>query len=170
MTGAPDKIIFAESPIHGMGGFARCDLESETPLVEYVGERISKEESLRRCADGNTRIFQLDDEWDLDGDVDSNPARWLNHSCLPNCEARLDEGRIWITSVRRIAAGEELTFNYGYDLADLEEHPCRCGTAECVGFIVAEEFHELVRRKTARCEVASTECEMHDSGREQQHP
>jgi len=155
MADVLDLVVFAESPIHGTGGFAGCEVEPERRLIEYMGERISKEESFRRCADGNTRIFQLDDEWDLDGDVEGNQARWLNHSCTPNCEARLEDGRIWITSLRRIAVGEELTFNYGYDLVDLEEHPCCCGAPGCVGYIVAEEFHDLVRRKAATATSAS---------------
>ena len=150
MSKQDELVFFRESSIHGTGGFARVDIEPETCLIEYVGERISKQESLNRCVGGNTRIFGLDDTWDLDGDVSWNPARWLNHSCSPNCEARLeDDGRIWIVSVRPIVGGEELTFNYGYDLEDLEEHPCHCGTANCVGYIVAEEFHESLRGRTA---------------------
>jgi SET domain-containing protein len=156
MAAALNLVVFAESSIHGTGGFAGCDLEPETRLIEYFGERISKEESLRRCVEGNTRIFSLDDEWDLDGEVESNQARWLNHSCDPNCEARLeDDGQIWITSVRRIAAGEELTFNYGYDLEDWEEHPCRCGSSACVGFMVAEEFYDVVRGKAGGQHVSA---------------
>jgi len=143
-----DLVLFTDSPIHGRGGFARVDLEEEIPLLEYSGERISKEESLRRCLDGNTRIFHLDEQWDLDGDVETNEARWLNHSCAPNCEARLEEDdRIWITTLRPISAGEELTFNYGYDLEELEAHPCQCGKPECVGYIVAEEFYDVARRR-----------------------
>jgi SET domain-containing protein len=68
-------------------------------------------------------------------------------TAAPNCEAELDEGRIWIIALRHIRAGEELTFNYGYDLENYREHPCRCGAAECVGYIVAEEFLEHVRRQ-----------------------
>jgi len=150
MTQVEGLVSFAVSTIHGTGGFARTDVGPGTSLLEYVGERISKEESLQRCRAGNTRIFSLDDEWDLDGDVPWNPARWLNHSCEPNCEACLDDGQIWIVSLRPISAGEELTFNYGYDLEDLEDHPCRCGTANCVGYIVAEEFHETIRRRYAQ--------------------
>ena len=67
------------------------------------------------------------------------------HGCAPNCEAELDEGRIWIVALRDIAAGEELSFNYGYDLTDYRDFPCRCGTSACVGFIVAEEFFAQVR-------------------------
>lgn len=140
-----ELVVFRPSSIHGSGGFAITDLKAGTRLIEYVGERISKEESHRRCEAGNPFIFHLDDATDLDGNVDWNPARWLNHSCAPNCEAELDEDRIWIVALRDIVAGEELSFNYGYDLADYRDFPCRCRTSACVGFIVAEEFFARVR-------------------------
>jgi len=139
-----------DSPIHGRGGFARCNIPAGTRVVEYVGERIDKLESLRRCQELNVYIFHLDDEFDLDGAVSWNPARFFNHSCDPNCEAVMDGGRIWIVARRAIRAGEELTFNYGYDLVDYQEHPCHCGAPNCVGYIVAAEFHELLRARQAQ--------------------
>jgi uncharacterized protein len=142
-------ISFRRSRIHGTGGFARRALPARTRLIEYVGERITKAESLRRCEANNEYIFTIDDEHDLDGNVPWNPARFINHSCAPNCEAEWDENRIWIVALRDVAAGEELSFNYGYDLEDYREHPCRCGTPGCVGYIVAEEFFDHVRRQQA---------------------
>jgi SET domain-containing protein len=116
--------------------------------LEYVGERISKQESLARCEKNNEYIFALDDTHDLDGNVNWNPARFLNHSCNPSCEAVLEEGRIWVVSLRKITAGEELTFNYGYDLEEYREHPCCCSAFGCVGYIVAEEFFEHMRSQS----------------------
>ena len=142
-----DAIEFRRSTIDRLGGFARTHIPAGARVIEYVGEKITKAESLRRCEANNEYIFSLDDEHDLDGNVPSNPARLLNHSCAPNCEAELDAGRIWIIALRDIQAGEELTFNYGYDLENYHEHPCRCGVAECVGYIVAEEFFDSVRRQ-----------------------
>jgi hypothetical protein len=144
-----DFILFKRSGIHGTGGFAKTAIPSDTEIIEYVGERITKAESLVRCELNNAYIFDLDDEHDLDGSVDWNLARFLNHSCTPNCEALESDGRIWITTCRGIAAGDELTFNYGYDLQDYREHPCRCGAANCAGYIVAEEFMEQVRQQAA---------------------
>ena len=141
----PDSIEIRPSRIHGRGAFAKTAIAAETRVLEYVGERISKAESLRRCAANHEYIFQLDDEIDLDGGVEWNPARFLNHSCAPNCEAEWDEGRIFIKALRDIRPGEELTFNYGYDLVDYREHPCRCGAPRCAGYIVAEEFFPAVR-------------------------
>jgi len=141
--------MFRQSSIDRMGGFARVNIPAGARVIEYFGEKISKAESLHRCEANNEYIFTLDDEYDLDGNVPWNPARWLNHSCSPNCEAELDEGRIWIVSLRDIKSGEELTFNYGYDLENYREHPCRCGASDCVGYIVGEEFFEHVRRQSA---------------------
>ena len=149
LTGESGLIGFRGSAIDRLGGFARANIASGTLLIEYVGEKITKAESLRRCEANNAYIFMLDDDHDLDGNVAWNPARLLNHSCTPNCEAELDEGRIWIVALRDIQAGEELTFNYGYDLENYREHPCRCGAAECAGYIVAEEFLDHVRRQRA---------------------
>jgi SET domain-containing protein len=139
--------VFKTSRIHGTGGFARVNIPAGTRIIEYVGEKIPKAESNRRCEANNEYIFIIDDDYDLDGSVSWNPARFINHSCAPNCEAEWDEERIWIVALRDLGAGEELTFNYGYELEDYREHPCKCGAAECVGYIVAEEFFERVKRK-----------------------
>lgn len=138
-------VCFHESAIHGTGGFANVDIVAGTRAIEYVGERITKAESLCRCESNNKYIFSLDETYNLDGNVPWNPARFLNHSCDPNCEAKPDGGCIWIVARRDIRAGEEITFNYGYDLEDYREHPCRCGVADCAGYIVAAEFFEHVR-------------------------
>ena len=140
-------IYFKPSPIHGCGGFARRNIASGVRIIEYLGEKITKLESLKRCEESNEFIFTLDDNTDLDGNMSWNPARLLNHSCEPNCDAELQDGRIWIVSRRGIRAGEEITFNYGYDLVDYREYPCNCQAPNCVGFIVAEEFLDYVRRE-----------------------
>jgi SET domain-containing protein len=151
-------IQFRNSPIHGMGGFARSAIQPGTLIIEYVGERIDKTESSRRCQQNNEYIFCIDDTFDLDGNVPWNPARLINHSCAPNCEAEWLDNHIWLVARRAIAPGEELTFNYGYDLQDLEDHPCHCGSPQCVGWMVAEEFFPEVakRRATAGTQSSSS--------------
>jgi|SRR5690349_9156843 len=150
IVGETERIVFRHSTIHGTGGYARQKITAGTQVIEYVGEKITKAQSIKRCAASNAYIFTLDSEFDLDGDVAWNPARFINHSCAPNCEAEIDhEQRIWIVALREIHPGEELTFNYNYDLVEYREHPCQCGTPECVGFIVAEEFFDHVRRQSA---------------------
>jgi len=136
------------------------DIPEETEILEYVGEYLDKAESnalgLRHMEDakqtggGAVYLFIVNDAWDIDGNFEYNTARLINHSCEPNCEAQIDDtDRIWIVALRDIAKDEELTFNYGFDLDDYEEHPCRCGSARCVGFIAAEEYWPKLRRKEA---------------------
>lgn len=145
-----DKIISGlvevrSSGIEGRGGFAAAHIPKGEYLIEYVGEKISKEESARRCGLGNNYIFHISDEFDLDGSVPENIARFINHSCDPNAEAEMDDERIWIIALRDIAAGEEITFNYGYDLEDYRDHACQCGAPQCIGFILAEEYWSSAR-------------------------
>ncbi len=141
-----DRLVLIKgSAIDGMGGFARADISAGERVIEYVGRKIDKKESLRQCELENPCIFHLDEEHDLDGNVEWNPARFLNHSCSPNSEAQSEDGTIWIVALRDIKAGEEITFNYNYDLEDYKEHPCRCGAANCVGYILAEEFFPSVQ-------------------------
>jgi SET domain-containing protein len=142
-----DHIRIGPSPIHCQGVFAKTILRRGARIIEYLGEKITKAESSRRCEQQNWRIFSLDGEFDLDGDFEWNPARLINHSCAPNCEAECEEGRIWITALRDIQPGEEITFNYSYDWESYKEHPCHCGAPGCVGFIVAEEFFAQLRRQ-----------------------
>ncbi len=143
----PGYLAFRDSGIHGTGAFAARVIPEGTRVIEYLGERITKAESARRCEQNNPYIFSIDETWDLDGNVSLNPARFINHSCAPNCESQYTDGRIWIVALREIPTGEEITFNYGYDLDDLEDHPCCCGAPNCIGFIVAEEFFAQARRK-----------------------
>jgi SET domain-containing protein len=142
-----DLLQFKPSPIDGMGAFAAAPIRKGTLVIEYTGEKISKAESLRRCEEENPFIFALDEVWDLDGAAVWNPARFINHSCAPNCDAELIDGRIWIIARRDIARGEEITFNYGYDLESYREHPCACGAPGCAGYIVAEELMGEVRKR-----------------------
>jgi SET domain-containing protein len=144
------------SSIHGTGVFASRDLKKGERIVEYRGELISKEESERRGLalmekarhDGGAAvyIFTLDEEWDLDGDQPDNDARLINHSCDPNCEAWNYDNRLFIEASRPIKKGEELSFNYGFSVDTWEDHPCRCGTAKCAGYIVAREEWPKLRR------------------------
>ncbi len=150
------------SGIHGKGVFARKNISSGTPIIEYVGEKITKAESDRRAkvplrqhkkdkTKGAVYIFTLNQRYDIDGNVPYNTARLINHSCSPNCEASLSRGHIWITALRDIRKGEELTYNYGYDLDSYEDHPCLCGSENCMGYILAEEhWPKLHFKKKAR--------------------
>ena len=139
-------IVVKKSRIHGIGAFARVNIRHGKRLIEYIGPRLSKAAGQAELAKQNVYIFTLDDTYDIDGSVDWNLARFLNHSCDPNCEADVVRGRIWIYAIRAIRAGEELTYNYSHGLEGYEERPCQCGATNCVGYMVAEEFFPTVRQ------------------------
>ena len=143
----PELVLIKSSSIHGTGAFARRAIPKGTRVIEYIGEIISKEESLRRCEADNQYIFTLNEEQDLDGSVEWNPARFINHSCAPNCEADVENDQIWIVAGRDLKKDEELTYNYGFDLEEYKDYPCQCGAPDCVGYIVADEFFEHVRKQ-----------------------
>jgi uncharacterized protein len=144
------SLIYArESTIDGTGLFASQPIPKGTCIAVYVGERIDKAEANRRCEAGNHFIFTLDDQWDIDGNVPENLVRFANHSCDPNAESIVDGGEVSVIAIRDIAAGEEITYNYGYDLEEYREYACRCGSANCVGYMVAEEFFDHVRANTS---------------------
>ena len=149
-----------KSGIHGRGLFAKKKIPAGTYIIEYVGEKIGKDEAnergwarmdqARETGDAAVYIFTLDDEWDIDGDVPENAARLINHSCDPNCEAFIEDGSIWIAALRDIRKHEELFFNYGFDLENYQDHPCRCGADQCVGYIAGEDYWPKLRKKLAR--------------------
>jgi len=148
-----------QSGIHGRGIFALKDIPEGTPIIQYVGEKITKEESHVRgwaqidhakiTGDAAVYIFTLDDGYDLDGNLPENSARLINHSCEPNCEAYTEDETIWIAAKRDIGKNEELFYNYGFDLECYEDHPCLCGSEKCVGHIAGEEYWPKLKRKLA---------------------
>jgi len=140
---AMDSIEVAPSAIHGLGLFAGRSFAAGQLIIEYLGERISKNESIRRCSEGNQFIFYLNEESDLDGGTELNLARFANHHCSPNCVVKFIDGQLWLSAARAIASGEELTFDYGYDLSDCRDYACSCGAPNCPGYIVAEEFRSV---------------------------
>lgn len=140
------KVEVRKSGIHDTGCFAACDIRKGEKVIEYTGPRISKEESAKECEGGNVYIFTLNDERDINGNVEWNPARFINHSCDPNCESENDDPHIWIHAVRDIKAGEELTYNYGFDIEEYKDYPCNCGSSKCVGYMVAAEFFDHARK------------------------
>ncbi|MEZ4200259.1 MAG: SET domain-containing protein [Candidatus Paceibacterota bacterium] len=115
----------------GLGLKALRDFKKGETVLEYVGERITDEEADERA---NRYLFEINDKWTIDGSPRYNTARYINHSCRPNCEAVLDEEdeRIYIDAKRAIKAGEELTYDYGKNHFNeyIKPHGCRC--AKCV--------------------------------------
>ena len=147
------------SGIHNSGMFATRKIPAGTAIIEYLGERISKKESEKRCLEwdkkarkrgaGLVYVFELNKKLDLDGNVENNPAKFINHSCDENCEAVNDDDRIWIYSKTDIKKGEELTFDYGYSIEHFLDHPCRCGAENCCGYIVAKDSRKKLKKLLA---------------------
>ncbi len=146
----PYPFAVRASPIHGLGGFATEPIPAGTRIVEYAGERLTPEESEARYPDEegvqhHTFLFAIDDDVVIDASVGGNEARFINHSCEPNCDAVIDGKRIFIEALRDIAPGEELTYDYAFVLeerhtpAAKRRYPCACGAARCRGTILAKK-------------------------------
>ena len=177
-SATPDPLyVVKSSSIHNRGVFAARDIAKGERVIEYRGEKISKKESERRgiahfdasktTGDGAVYLFILNKKHDLDGSMDWNDARLINHSCTPNCRVEIVRGRIWIVARREIAAGAELTFDYGFSFKEWPLHPCRCGSPRCAGFIVAADQRWRLRRIPwrERARVAAAARSLFDSPR-----
>lgn len=147
------------SELHGNGVFATRDIPAETCIVEYCGRRITQEEADERPSSNpddpnHTFFFALSSGKIVDGGQRGNDARWINHSCAPNCEARENEAgtRLYIYSLRNIAQGEELFFDYALQIEGRktkkvrEQYLCLCGAPECRGTMLA--LPKRTRKKT----------------------
>jgi hypothetical protein len=138
----PPAIVVRHSPIHGNGVFATRKIAAGACVVEYEGQRITARQAEKRSgADPenpfHTFFFSLEGGRMIDGAADGNDARWINHCCAPNCEAREEDGRIFIYALRDIGRGEELNYDYGLIVSDRHTqavkraYACRCGAETC---------------------------------------
>jgi SET domain-containing protein len=136
------------SPIQGTGAFATRNIRKGTRIIEYLGQRITWRTADKRYDDDkmgrhHTFLFTVDDKTVIDAAVNGNEARFINHSCDPNCEAITERKRIFIETRKSIPAGTELLYDYQYERSDdhtaEDEHfyKCRCGSPKCRGTILA---------------------------------
>jgi len=140
-----------KSSLHGSGLFANCDIKKEEQVIQYIGDKVTKKEGDKRAdiqikkaqknkKNGMVYVFELNKKYDIDGGIARNYARFINHSCDPNCEVEITNNEIWISSIKRIKKYTELTYNYGYPFdSDFEEHICKCGSKKCVGYILSDD-------------------------------
>ena len=160
------------SKLHGKGLFAEGVIKSGNHIVEYVGEKITKSQS-EKIADqqlkkaqknreeGQVYIFTLDKKYDINGNFPYNKARLMNHSCNPNCDTDIVDGKIWIRSFKDIKKGEELTYDYGFSFhkEDFRDHVCKCGAKNCVGFIVTEsdwgKLGKFLLKLVSNCKITN---------------
>jgi SET domain-containing protein len=136
------------SEIQGTGAFAIRTIRKGTRITEYLGQRVSWRTADKRYDDEkmsrhHTFLFTVDDKTVIDAAVNGNNARFINHSCDPNCEAVNERKRIFIEAIKTIPAGTELVYDYQYErtgdhTADDEKfYRCRCGSPKCRGTILA---------------------------------
>ena len=128
------------SRMAGQGLFAVQDIPPGARIIAYMGEKISSHESARRRATGNAYIFHLNYRSAIDGQTLDNTARYINHSCDPNCAVAQTDGTLWIVARRDITAREELSFNYGYEMTHYQNNPCNCGAQNCCGYILDRQY------------------------------
>ena len=138
------RVRVGTSGIAGQGLYAGQDIKQGTKIIRYIGEKITHEESERRLAAGNVYIFGLDERSAIDGSTPKNTARYINHSCDPNCHTEQFGRIIWIVAIRDIQAGEELTYNYGYELNDEPPEPCYCRAKHCCGYILGPHYWDRI--------------------------
>jgi len=143
-----DFIRVGRSRIAGKGVFAKRKIPKGTRIVEYLGMRVPVSKFLVEISEGKAPsiyAFRLNDSMIIDGAVGGNDARFINHSCEPNCEAYVFDDRAYIYALRDITRGEELTFDYQLQRTirsrvsreDKELYRCLCGSANCRGSMIA---------------------------------
>ena len=147
-----------KSKVHGSGVFAIKDIKKNTKIIEYIGEKVLKSEGDKRSAKriknylhseetGSVYIFELNSKYDIDGFFEYNKARYINHSCNPNCEVSGTGLKIWVYAIRDIKKGEELTYDYGFGFDEgYKDFPCRCRSKNCVGYIVRSESRWRIKK------------------------
>ena len=146
--GYPIKLI--DSGIHGKGVVAAEPIATGQRIIEYTGERITPAEADRRYPFDeqqaqHTFLFSVSDRVIIDAASGGNVARFINHSCDPNCEAVIERGRVFIEALRDIEPGEELGYDYWFVLeephnaANKALYKCNCGTKKCRGTMLADK-------------------------------
>jgi SET domain-containing protein len=122
------KIVRRRSKVHGYGVFAAELINKNRRIIDYAGELVRTRDSEAReeryLADGCIWVFRVDRRWSRDAAVGGNIARFINHSCRPNCWIEVVDKTIWIRASKSIGKGEELTYDYATD--GEQSIPCRC--------------------------------------------
>ena len=138
---SPFKLRVRNSGIHRLGVFAAQNIPAGRKVVEYAGERISRRETRRRFLAGSpgrsrklNYLARLDPYWSIDGAAGGNGAELINHSCEPNLALRPIQKQLWLVSLRKVRAGEELRYDYHF-AKNGERVRCHCGSPKCRGTI-----------------------------------
>jgi hypothetical protein len=139
-------LMIRSSSIHAAGCYTTSAIPKGVKVVEYTGPRINKEEADDHFKDSRiTYLFGIGDGTTVING--HGMAMYINHSCDPNCETEESRGRVWVMSLRRIAPGEELTYDYNLYDGDEDDARCYCGASNCRETMYSPE--EVARRKKA---------------------
>lgn len=163
MPTKPIPFDVRSSGIAGKGAYANRPIKKGERVIEYTGERITHAEADRRYDDESmdehhTFLFTISNRRVIDATNDGNEARFINHSCDPNCETEVIRGRVWISAIRSIAPGEELVYDYAYERSgdetaeDERRYKCLCGSPKCRGSIMepVAAFKKRQREEAAK--------------------
>ena len=135
----------------GLGLYAAQNIKKGTKIINYIGKIITKKQTEQSRKYDNAKpiyLFNLNNRYDLDGDYSFNTARLINHSCSNNCEYDGKGLKLWVTAIRDIKKGEELTCDYGFGYdEDYKQFPCNCGSKNCCGYIVRAESRWRINKK-----------------------
>lgn len=112
----------------GLGLFAARPFRKGERIIEYVGRPLSTAE---QYTSRSKYLFEVNSRKTIDGSMRQNVARYINHSCRPNCEPEIERGRIFIDAIKPIRAGEELSYDYGEEYVDEHIKPFGCRCAKC---------------------------------------
>jgi len=137
-----------DSKVHGKGVFASRKIPAGTQIIEYQGKRITEKQADKRFGldpdnPFHTFFFSLENGKMIDGGDEGNDARWINHACDPNCEAKEEKGRVFIHALKDIPRGVELCYDYGLIIDQRmtkklkASYACRCGSDTCRGTMLA---------------------------------
>ena len=140
-----------KSNIDKKGLVASKNIKSGKKIIQYRGKKVTNKEVEANPKFDNSKdiyLFVINKKFSLDGDFSWNTARLINHSCNPNCEVEFNRDKIWVTAIRDIKKNEELTYDYGFSFdSDYKQFPCKCGSINCVGFIVREGSRWRINKK-----------------------
>jgi uncharacterized protein len=141
------RIVMRRSGIHGRGVFVRSLIREDETVCEYKGEIVSEAEVARRYPEdrqglNHTFVFGIAPDHNIDGGSKGNIARWINHSCAPNCDTYEKDKRLFIRAIRDILPGEELSYDYCIEAGERitrevkARWPCWCGASGCRGTVL----------------------------------
>ena len=148
------KYFRKKSGINNLGLFAKSDIKKGEKVIEYKGRKFTHKQVEENDRFDNSKaiyLFTLNERYVLDGDTKTNTAKYINHSCNPNCEVDIINGKIWIIAIKDIKKGDELSYDYGFGYdADFRQFPCKCGSKNCCGYIVRDDQRWRINRKYAK--------------------